>query len=127
MATKDEEILSTLVRMREEQLESRVEMSQNFAKLDKKVDLHIQKTEYELEGIHKQDGIQNKLLDEHIAGVKTLTAIHDLHVKENEDRFGKLEEPRKFLKTLGKIFVACGAAGGAIAGVTELLARLKGH
>lgn len=127
MAPKDDEILSTLVRMREEQLESRAEMAENFSKLDKKVDLHIQKTEYELEGIHKQDGIQNKLLDEHIAGVKTLTAIHDLHVKENEERFSKLEEPRKFLKTLGKILVAFGAAGGALAGVTEMIARLKGH
>lgn len=113
--------------MREEHHEARVETNRAISDLDKKVDLHIQKTEYELKAIHEQDREQNRLLDEHIAGVQTLRDIHNLHVQENEDRFSKLEEPRKFIKTLGRILVGLGAAGGAAAGAVELYARLKGH
>lgn len=127
MSDRDDEILSTLARMREEQLESRTEMTRAITGLDKKVDLHIQKTEYELEAIHKQDEVQNQLLDQHIEGVKTLKRWCDDHVQENEKRFSKLEEPRKFLRTVGRILVYLGAIGGAVAGIVELYARLKGQ
>ena len=49
-----------------------------------------------------------------------------LNSGEINARFGKLEAPRKYIRTTGKILLALGALGGAIAGVLELIARLKG-
>ncbi len=40
-----------------------------IAKLEKKIDLHIQRTEYELKAINALDEQQNKLIDQHIEGV----------------------------------------------------------
>src|SRR5690349_16003825 len=122
MSTRDEEILSMLARMMDEQREHRAETSKSFSDLDKKVDLHIQKTEYELQAINKQDELQNALLDQHIEGVQTLRKIHEEHVKENNARFSKLEEPRKFLKTATRVVLWAGGIGTAVVAVVELLA-----
>lgn len=126
MANKDEEIIGLLSRMREEQLEARAENTKLFADLDKKVDLHIQKTEYELKSIHAQDARQNELLDQHIAGVNTLKAIHDEHVKENNIRFSKIEEPRKIIKGITKLVVWLGGIGTAVVAILEMIRFLKG-
>lgn len=123
---KDDEILSILNRLMDEHRDARSETSKAISNLDKKVDLHIQKTEYELKGIREMDDIQNKLLDQHIEGVNTLKLIHDEHVKENNIRFSKLEEPRKFLKTMTRIVLWLGGIGTAAIGIAELIARLKG-
>lgn len=65
-----------------------------MVQLDKKLDLHIQKTEYELAAIEKMDVQQNKLLDEHIEGVNTLKKWADDHSKQNEQRFLELAKPQ---------------------------------
>lgn len=127
MSNRDDEILNVLARMVAEQREHRSETSRSFAALDKKVDLHIQKTEYELAKINTQDEIQNQLLDLHIAGVNTLREIHQEHVKENNSRFSKLEEPRKFIKTATRVVLWAGGIGTAVVAVVELLAKLQGH
>ena len=53
------------------------EQTKVIANLDKKVDLNIQKVQYELEKIHTLDEQQNQLIDKHIAGVNTLRAMHE--------------------------------------------------
>lgn len=124
---KDDEILGLLSRLMDEQRDARAENMKAFSDLDKKVDLHIQKTEYELKNIHEQDAVQNKLLDQHIEGVNTLKKMFERHDKEDRERFAKLEEPRKFIKTVTRIVLWTGGIGTAVMGVLELLAKLKGH
>lgn len=135
MVPKDDEILALMTKMMDEQREHRSETSKSFAELDKKVDLHIQKTEYELKRINDQDEIQNQLLDQHIEGVNMLRKIHEAHVSDNEkqeerndSRFKKLEEPRRFIKTGTKVVVWLGGLGTATMGIVKILSWfLKGH
>ncbi len=126
MATRDDEILSILTRMVDEQREHRAETSRSFSDLDKKVDLHIQKTEYELAHIHQQDERQNELLDQHIAGVNTLRKIHEAHVEDNEKRFAKVEEPQRAIKLLTRAILWAGGIGTAATGILEFVKWLKG-
>ena len=67
------------------------EQTKVIAKLDKKVDLNIQKVQYELEKIHILDEQQNELIDKHIEGVNTLRTMHEEHVDEADSRFEKLD------------------------------------
>jgi hypothetical protein len=97
------------------------EQTKVMAKLDKKVDLNIQKVQYELEKIHVMDAEQNKLLDAHIEGVKTLKKMHDDHLEESDTRFEKLEAPRKWLKMTKNIILVVGALAVAMLGIIKLL------
>ncbi len=101
-------------------------------KLDKKLDLHIQKMEYELTSINEQDKEQNKLLAEHSARSDALQKDNELReqdllakfisYKENADeRLNKLEGPRKWLKTSRNILVYVGGGTSAIYGILKLL------
>ena len=91
-----------------------------LTKLDKKVDLNIQKVEYELSNIHETDQVQNKLIEEHISGVQTLQGIYVEHKKENDVRFEALEAPRKWLKTTKKILLVLGSIAAAVFGILKL-------
>lgn len=95
-------------------------MSQSLATFDKKLDLHIQKTEYELRRINEMDEIQNKLLDQHIEGVNTLKKMHEAHEKIDLERFDRLESPRKWFKDSAKVLIAIGTFAGAVAGFLKL-------
>lgn len=126
MATKDEEIIGILSRMMDEQRDARIENMKAFSDLDKKVDLHIQKTEHELRSINELDKVQNKLLDQHIEGVNTLKKIYDAHESSNNARFSELEKPRQFLTTATKMVLWLGGIGTAVMGILELIKFLKG-
>jgi len=91
-----------------------------LTKLDKKVDLNIQKMEYELSNIHQTDMVQNKLIEEHIAGVNTLQGIYEEHKKENNARFETLEAPRKWFKTTKNIILVLGSLAAATLGILKL-------
>ena len=98
----------------------KAEETQNCVnQLDKKVDLHIQKTQYELEKINKLDEEQNRILDKHIEGVNTLKKMYSTHEEENNTRFEALEAPRKWLSTTMKIILTVGGVVGAILGVVK--------
>lgn len=98
--------------------------------LDKRVELHIQKTEYELASLNKMDQKQNELLAEHIAGVegnresiRALRVLAESHDNKDEARFAELEKtisnPGKLLgKQLLRISMAM--AGGAVVILTLL-------
>lgn len=99
--------------------------SKCISKLDKKLDLHIQKTEYELKAINSLDEQQNKLIDQHIEGVKGVIKLVETHNKAYEKRFQALETPAKAKKwlmsqwlTIGSI---CAAAGSVIALITKII------
>lgn len=87
----------------EDMMEAIKESTQCMQKLDKKLDLHIQKMTYELANINELDQQQNALLDEHIK--RTTIA---------ERRLDALEEPRKYIKTTMKVLLTIGGVTGAI-------------
>ena len=93
--------------------------------LDKKLDLHIQSTAYELQAIHRLDEQQNKLIDQHIEGVKTLKGMIDRNENNNEARFQVLEAPRKIRSTLAKSFIKAGAVAAAFASVYAAIPYVK--
>lgn len=107
--------------MMDDHRDARAESNKAFAGLDKKVDLHIQKTEYELRRINDQDEIQNQLLDKHIEGVNTLRLIHEEHVRENNIRFSSIEQPKKVLKGITKAVLWLGGVGTAVMAIHELV------
>jgi septal ring factor EnvC (AmiA/AmiB activator) len=95
----------------------------NIGHLDKKVDLHIQKTELDLKAIHKLDEQQNALIDKHIEGVNTLKKMHETHLKESNKRFQEIEAPKKWFSITWKIVLGIGAlaaTGLTIARILEM-------
>jgi hypothetical protein len=100
--------------------------------LDKKVDLHIQKTELELQRINELDQTQNALLDKHIEGVNTLKKWCDQHASDNDKKFevlaAQMNSPKKWAQTTVKIVVTLGAVAGALAALKPYLVAwlLKG-
>lgn len=91
--------------------------------IDKKLELHIQKTEYELKNIHELDGRQNELLDEHIKGVNTLKEWCDDHERANQERFQRLEQPRKWLEMTKQIVLWIGSVAGALAAIIHFFGK----
>ena len=97
-----------------------ISLSDSVGGLDKKVELHIQSTQYELQGIRALDEQQNKLIDQHIEGVKNLRIWLDRHEVADQDRFGKLEAPSKWWKQTTVYVLKVGAIVGVFAGAAEL-------
>lgn len=116
---KNEDILSLLRSIDDKSCKTQ----ESLASLDKKLDLHIQKTEFELSRINEQDERQNGLLDEHIAGVNTLKQLLEAHDKKDEAKFAQLEAPRKWWKMTKKmafkLVVSLGAIAGSVAGLAK--------
>jgi hypothetical protein len=129
MARSDEEILMLLRGLVEDQKAN----NKTVVELDKKLDLHIQQTSYELKRINDQDEIQNHLLDKHIEGVNTLKAMHIAHVEENEKQFKKVDDeieglrkPADWIRTTTKIVLWLGSTAVAVTGLVEFIKWLKG-
>lgn len=93
--------------------------------LDKKVDLHIQKTEIELNKINELDLVQNTLLDQHIEGVNTLKKMLDLQERDFTDRLRRIEEPKVAFRVLKKWIVRIGSFATAVAAVVGLAKLLN--
>lgn len=90
-------------------------------KLNSKVDLSTQKLQSEIEKINKLDEQQNKILDEHIAGVNTLKKMHELQKEEVRKRLQELEKPREWLKTTRKGILWLGGIAAALYSILRLL------
>lgn len=74
--------------------------------------------------IRVEDERQNRLLAEHIAGVTTNRERLEIQREEfkiaqraNEDRFSKIEAPRKWLKRGSSYLLGAGALAGACYGI----------
>lgn len=112
MSDRDDKILDRLDDIAQKQSEQHQESMKGLNKLDKKVDLHIQKTDYRLESINNLDQEQNDILEDHVRGVEALEKIHETHVAEANARFETLEAPRNWLKKTWSVIKWAGAAGG---------------
>jgi hypothetical protein len=93
-------------------LQKTEETHDSFKDLRKDLDLHIQKTEFELKGIKELDAKQNEILQEHHDRSIQLKRDNDLReqslkieISRIAQRVGLLEEPRKVLISLAKWFV----------------------
>jgi DNA polymerase III gamma/tau subunit len=106
-------------------LERTEETKECVQRLDKKVDLHIQKTEIELSQIAELDNKQNALLEEHSKRSDRLERDNILREeglrKEFEDRFQDIEKPREWIITTGKVLVWIASAAGALYGAYEFI------
>jgi len=112
--------------------------------LDKKVELHIQKTELRLQQIHELDEQQNEILEEHHKRSTELGKDNQLREKSLrielerledkvalkvgkpelqsiDNRIEKLEQPRELIKSMFKLISYIGGATGAMYGVYQLI------
>ena len=110
-------------------LDKTEETSDCVRKLDKKVDLHIQKTELELEHIRELDQKQNQLLDEHAARSDRLekdNALRERALNQKfEERFQNIEKPREWAKTTARVFFWIASSAGATYGLFEFFEWIK--
>jgi len=133
-------------------LEQSEETQRTVISLDKKVDLHIQKTEMQLEQIHRLDEQQNAILEEHHKRSDGLARDNELReqtlrleLSKNNDRTEtkldtkaskedivdlkhKLEEvqkPHLMLEHFIKVLMYAGTAAGAIYGLYQLYSIYK--
>ena len=95
------------------------ESNQCIAKLDKKMDLNIQKLQMEVQAINILDEQQNKQLEIHIAASDYLKKLYEEQKVTSERRFEKLEEPGKVLKFFKRSLIGLGAMAGAIYGIVK--------
>lgn len=93
-----------------EKISSQVDQTQQcLDKLNNKVDLSTQSLQSQIERINDLDIQQNRMLDEHIAGVNTLKEMYQLQQQDIEkrdkvasERITELERPREWFKTTRK-------------------------
>ena len=98
----------------------------SLVKLDKKMDLHIQKTEYELKAINSLDEQQNKLIDQHIEGVRGVKDLVEVHNKAYEQRFHALETPELAKKWLRNQWTTIGSLCAAVGSIVALITKIIG-
>lgn len=105
--------------------------------LDKKVDLHIQKTEQEFHAITVLDSHQNELLAEHSKRSDRLAKDNELRelglrkdlnlvTSELDKRVSVLETPWKWILTTKKGLLWLAAVAGSIVGILELIKLMAG-
>ena len=108
--------------------------------LDKKLDLHIQKTDYRFEMLEKLDAEQNAILAEHSQRSTELQRDNDLREKRLrmeilgegsphpekslKGRVDKLEEPGKWATRTFKLLLAIGAASSALFAIMKFFKKL---
>jgi ParB-like chromosome segregation protein Spo0J len=105
--------------------------------LDKKLDLHVLRTEQEFEAIRALDAHQNELLAEHSKRSDRLEADNKLReaalrkevsekVQAIDERISVLETPWKWVLTTKKGIIWLAALATAVAGIIEFIRRLGG-
>ena len=108
-----QEIINKLDALLSKQIEHAEKTHTQMSGIDKKLDLHIQKTEYELEAINRLDHEQNEQLRLHIEGVQTLKSLYDNHREESQARLSSLENPRIAFALIKKWILGLGALAAA--------------
>lgn len=93
---------SSFVKLLEKVADQSLSIQEQVNKLDKKLDLDIQNLTFKIEAINSLDEQQNKLIDEHIAGVNTLKEMHSILKQEYDKKFTELESPKKFWDKIKK-------------------------
>jgi len=78
-------------------------LTKSVTSMDKKMDLHIQSTQYELKAINQLDEQQNTILAEHVAGVNTLKDLLVSHEAKDQKMFETLAAPTRWLGATVKV------------------------
>jgi hypothetical protein len=106
--------------------------------LDKKLDLHVQRTEQEFEAIKVLDEHQNRLLEEHAKRSDRLEQDNKLReqalrldmqntIKPIESRLSAIEAPWKWVLTTKKGLIWLATIAAAVAGIVELIKLISGN
>lgn len=105
-------------------LEKMTEVAERTARVETKVDF----LKEGLEKVEAQDLIQNRLIDEHIAGVKSLhkiieieSAKFEVYKQETDARLQKIETPYKFIQINKAALLWIGGVCSALAGIAKLV------
>jgi len=96
---------------------SQTNLKSSVDELDKKIDLNIQKIEFEIENIKTLDIFQNGMLEEHMRRSVALEELHRSLEKQYDARMKLLEAPRSAISLLEKWILRLGgivAAGYAV-------------
>jgi hypothetical protein len=96
------------------------EMTSCVKDLDKKLELHIQKTEFELKAINELDTQQNAILSEHVRRSNAIEESCKLRKEELEQRVEVLEQGPKLLKLFIKVCSGLAVVAGAFYGIGHL-------
>lgn len=105
--------------------------------LDKKVDLHVQRTEQEFKAIAILDAQQNELLSEHAKRSDRLAEdnrLRELSIRQDfmgttkdlDKRVSVLETPWKWILTTKKGLMWLAAVATSVAGIIELIRMISG-
>lgn len=112
------------------------EIQNSVNQLDKKMDLHIQKTDYRFDNIEKLDEAQNELLAQHAQRSEEIKKDNELresqlrheimgdHPTSLKTRVEQLEIPRKWLATTKTAILWLSALFGAIVAIKEAIGHL---
>ena len=99
-----------------------------MTKLDKKLDLHIQRMEYEIHGIKTLDKQQNQILEHHSARSDALqkdNALREVSLRNElaiqSSRIEVLEQPRKWWQMTTKGLLWAGGIASALYAIGNLL------
>lgn len=111
----DEDKHKLLMDILEKISDQQAQSNEQVDNMDKKLDLHIQRMDFELNRINALDTHQNKLLEE-----------YEEHVKDNEKRFEELEEPRKWIRVFVKLIITSGSVILALFAILEFIKLIKG-
>lgn len=117
------QICATILRQLTEGIQELKELS---VAIDKKVDLSVQKLEFELQQVKRTDDEQNRILAEHIKGVNTLRELYENHKAETHKRLEKLEEKEKFWKYIKSGILFIGSVVAMFWAILQIIHLLKG-
>lgn len=105
-------------------LEKLTEISERLVRVETRVDFISD----DMKDVKAQDLIQNKLLDEHIAGVNSVKELvkvesekRDLIQAQNDERLKKIETPYKFIQVNKAALIWVGGICSALAGIAKLI------
>ena len=124
MSDKMDLIYDLLKQDRTEASDFRKEVREAHKNTGEKITKLSTETSERLTKIEHTNDIQNKQLEEHIAGVDTLKDLHLSNVKrieENKASIIVLEEPGKVRSKLKKWLIGIGACAGALLAIGRLL------
>lgn len=100
-------------------------MDSRSVELDKKLDLHVQKTDFQFRRLSELDEQQNRLIDQHIEGVRTLKKIVEQNKESAEARIKELEKPTAFLQTAWGLLLKLGLFAGTAAAIGAFGVQIK--
>lgn len=89
-------------------------LSTSFNEMDKKLDLHIQKTDHRFQNIEALDEQQNAILEKHHQRSDQLKKDNELRERALIARIDALEQPKKWLHTTKQLLLWIAAMMGAI-------------